>query len=81
MSEFTVMASAFSCFSLGTLARTSDRQIGLRLFRSLGTQLMGTNAAGMGAKTSVMLSLLGDEEIVTPLAPLDPRPFWIVADL
>ena len=42
---------------------------------------MGTNAAGMGAKTSVMLSLLGDEEIVTPLAPLELLSFWIVPDL
>ncbi len=71
----------FPCFSLRTLTRTSVRQLDLTISRTLGTQLMGTNAAGMGANRSVMLSLLGDEEIVTPLAPLDPRSFWIVAVL
>ncbi len=40
---------------------------------------MGADAAGIAAKTSVLFSLLADEEIVTPLAPLDPRPFWVIA--
>ena len=42
---------------------------------------MRANAAGVAAKTSVVFSLLANEEIVTALAPLDPRPSWIIADL
>ncbi len=71
----------FSSFVLRTLGRTSDRQLGLALYRPLGTKLMGANAAGIAAKTSVVFSLLAHEEILTPLAPLDPRSFWIIADL
>ena len=42
---------------------------------------MGANATGMGAKTPVMLSLLANVEILTPLTALDLRPFWIIDDL
>ena len=42
---------------------------------------MGANATGIAAKAFVVFSLLADIEIVTPLAPLDLRPFWIIADL